>query len=197
MRSRRLACFILGLWLGGGLLVAWAAADGFRDVDRLLASPNPEATLQLRTLGPSAARMLFRYEVSERNRSLFRDWEVAQLIGGALFFFYLLFATLERKFALITVLIMIGVVVVQRFVVTPELISFGRNIDFVPADMPSAYRDRFWILHSGYAGLEALKWGAALALAVRYVFFGRRNRSENPLDEFDLVDKPDHRHVDG
>ena len=63
MHPRRLACFILGLWLGGGLLVAWAAADSFRAVDRLLAAPSPEASLRLRALGPSATRALFRYEV--------------------------------------------------------------------------------------------------------------------------------------
>jgi hypothetical protein len=196
MHTRRLACFILGLWLGGGLLVAWAASDSFRSVDRLLASPSPEATLRLRSLGPSAARTLFRYQVAEQNRTLFHDWEVAQIIGGSLFFFYLLFATKERKFPLIAVLAMVGVVLVQRFAVTPELVSFGRNIDFVPADIPSEFRDRFWILHSGYAGLEALKWGVALVLTGRNVFSSRRGRSENALDEFDLIDKPNHRHID-
>ena len=91
MHSRRLACFILGLWLGGGLLVAWAAADSFRAVDRLFTDASPEARLQLRTLGPSA-RTLLRYEVAERNRALFHTWERVQLVGGILFFFYLLFA---------------------------------------------------------------------------------------------------------
>jgi hypothetical protein len=197
MHSRRLACFILGLWLGGGLLVAWTAADAFRAVDRLLAAPSPEATLRLRALGPSAARTLLRYQASEQNRALFRDWEAVQLVGGSLFFFFLLFATRERKFPLITVLVMVVVVALQRFAVTPELVSLGRNIDFVPADMPSEFRDRFWILHSGYAGLEALKWGAALALAGRNVFSRRHGRSEKALDEFDLIDKPNHRHING
>ena len=82
----------------------------------------------------------------------------------------------------------------QRLVVTPELISFGRNIDFVPADIPSRFRDRFWIMHSGYVGLEALKWGAALALTGRNVS-SRRGRSDDARDEFDLIDKPNHRHV--
>jgi hypothetical protein len=195
MHPRRLACFVLGLWLGAGLLVAWAAADSFRAVDRLLASPSPEANLRLRALGPSAARTLFRYEVAERNRSLFHDWEIVQLIGGSLFFFFLLFGTTERKFPLITVLIMLGVVAVQRLMVTPELVSFGRNLDFVPAEIPSSFRDRFWMLHSGYAGLEALKWGAALALTVRNVVSRSRGRSEDALNEFDLIDKPNHRHI--
>src|SRR6185369_314677 len=98
MHPRRLACFIMGLWLGGGLLVAWMVTDNFRAVDRLLVDPRPEAAARLKPLGPSNARMLLRYEVSERNRALFRDWEAAQIIGGLLFFFYLLFGTTERKF---------------------------------------------------------------------------------------------------
>jgi len=195
MHPRRLTTFLLGLWLGGGLLVAWVVADSFSSVDRLLATPSIEAATRLKPIPAPAVRMLFRYEVAERNRTLFQDWEYIQLVGGSLFFFYLLFGTKERKFPIVTVLFMIGLVFLQRFLVTPELISYGRNLDFAPPNAPSNSRERFWLLHNGYLVLEALKWGAALLLAGRNIVAHRRESSEVALDEFDLIDKSNHGHV--
>jgi hypothetical protein len=139
--------------------------------------------------------MLLRYQVSEANRRLFHDWETLQLVGGAIFFLYLLFWTREGKFSLAAVLAMVAIVVLQRFLLTPELISYGRNIDFLPPDAISAARDRFWLIHSGYAAMEALKWGIVLVLVGRTIFWRRHDRSGDVLDEFDLIDKPNHRHI--
>jgi hypothetical protein len=195
MHSRRLACFVLGLWLGGGLLVAWIATQNFRVVDRLMLQPEPGAALHLKELGSANTRLLFRHQVSEQNRAMFESWEYAQFGLGMLFFFFLLFGTREKKFPLLVVLAMLAVVLLQRVLLTPELVSLGRNIDFVPADVPSPERTRFWVIHSAYSGLEVLKWGAGLALAASFIISTRRGRSDSPGDEFDLIDKPDHRHV--
>src|ERR1035441_1442758 len=103
MNSRRLACFLLGIWMGGGLLMLWVAAESFGSVDRLLAQPHPVATAQFKALGRADARLLLRYQVAEQNRWYFQTWETAQIVIGVLFFFFLLFLTRENKFALITI----------------------------------------------------------------------------------------------
>src|SRR5215831_6530704 len=97
MHSRRLACLILGLWLAGGMFMAWVATENFRSVDRLMDSPNPMASLEFRTLGPQASRLLLRYAASEQNRYFFETWETVQILLGVLFFFFLLFGTHEDK----------------------------------------------------------------------------------------------------
>ena len=50
MHYRRIACFMLGLWLGGGLLMAWFGVASFRTVDHMLSRPNPVFAAQMRAL---------------------------------------------------------------------------------------------------------------------------------------------------
>src|SRR4051794_31136471 len=99
MHARRLACFLLGLWLAGGLFMAWVATQNFREVDRLLSRDNPAATLRLKPLG-NDARPILRYQASEMNRWLFQSWEKVQLGFGTLFFFVMLFGSRENRFVL-------------------------------------------------------------------------------------------------
>src|SRR3954462_14937114 len=99
MHARRLACFLLGLWLAGGLFMAWVATQNFREVDRLLSREDPAATLRLQPLG-AEARTILRYHASEMNRWLFRNWEIVQLVFGTAFFFVMLFGSRENKFVL-------------------------------------------------------------------------------------------------
>lgn len=136
MHSRRVACFLLGIWLGAAILMAWVATENFRSVDRLLAKPSPAALLSLKTLGPAGARMLLRYQASEQNRWLFEAWGTVQLIGGSGFFLFLLFGTREGKYPLILVLVMLAVVLLQLFLLTPAMISLGRLVDFLPPVNP-------------------------------------------------------------
>src|SRR5690242_11769627 len=106
MRSRRLACFLLAVWITGGVFMAWVATENFRSVDRLIGNANPLATMEFRTLGVDASRNLLRYQVSEQNRFYFETWEIAQLLLGLFFFFFLLFCTREGKYSLLVALLM-------------------------------------------------------------------------------------------
>lgn len=194
MRYRRIACLLLGLWLGGGLLMAWIAIDSFRSVDRLLAAPGPVVAIQVKALGPGGARALLRHQAAEQNRAFFETWESLQLILGVGFLSFLLFGSNEGKFSLLLLLVMFLIVVAQRFLITPELSSLGRTFDFIPADVPSVERNQFWMLHSLYTGSEMIKWGLGLVLGARLVFH-RERRSLDPGHEFDVVDKANHRHI--
>jgi hypothetical protein len=156
--------------------MAWVAAESLGSVDRLLARPHPAATAEFKALGRADARLLLRYQVSEQNRRYFETWEVAQIIIGALFFFFVLFATRENRFALFLILSMVAGVVVQRSMLTPAMTSLGRMIDFVPPDTPSGDRNQFWVLHSWYWGVEVGKLVLGLALAARLIAH-RRGRS--------------------
>jgi len=174
----------------------WVAAESFGSVDRLLARPPPVATAQFKALGRADARLLLRYQVAEQNRWYFQTWEEAQIVIGALFFFFLLFATGESPFALLLVLLMIAGVLAQRFLLTPGMISLGRMIDFASPNALTGERTQFWVLHSWYWGVELVKWALGLALAVRLIS-RRGGRSGNARQHFDMVDKANYRHVNG
>jgi hypothetical protein len=176
--------------------MTWVAAESFSSVDRLLARPHPVATAEFKALGRAEARLLLRYQVAEQNRWYFETWEIAQIIMGALFFFFVLFATEENKFALFLILLMIAGVVIQRALLTPAIVSLGRLIDFVPPDTSSGEGTQFWVMHTWYWGVELGKWSLCLALAARLISH-RQGRSGNARKEINLVDKANHRHVNG
>lgn len=182
--------------MGGALLMAWIAAEGFSSVDRVLARPHSTATLQFKALGRADARLLLRYQVAEQNRWYLEKWESVQIAMGALFLFFVLFATEENKVVLFLIFSMIASVVVQRVLLTPAVISLGRMIDFLPPDAPSRVRTQFSVLHGFYWGVELVKWVLGLALAARLISH-RSRRSGNARQEFNLVDKANHRHVNG
>jgi hypothetical protein len=195
MHARRLACFLLGMWLAGGIFMAWIATQNFREVDRLLSRADPVATLRLKPLGADA-RMTLRYQASEQNRRLFRTWETVQILFGASFFLLLLFGSRENKFTLVGVLLLIALVLVQKFVLTPELIALGRMIDFVPPDIKSPDRSKFWVIHSAYSGVELLKRALIVGLSGKMVFSRQRSgRSRDSRREVDRVDKANYRSV--
>lgn len=186
---------MLGLWLAGGLFMAWVATENFASADRLAAQPEPAATLRIKLLGRDEARLLLRYEAAEQNRYYFEFWESVQVVVGALFFFFLLFGTTEGKFSLALALAMLAIVGAQRFILTPELKAVGRLLDFAPAVALRGERARFRVLHTAYVGIEMGKW--ALQLLLAGVLIGRgRLRSGYARQQFDVVDKANYRHVD-
>ena len=183
--------------------MAWIATENFRGVDRLLDQPNPLAKLGFQTLendrnlGAGAARLLLRYQVAEQNRYYFESWEIVQIVLGSLLFFFLLFGTREDKYSLAGVLLMLVLVAVQRFLLTPELTVLGRNLDFVPLADTSSERGRFWLLHNFYSVMELVKWAVGLFLAGRLVVGRRHRKSRGDVrQQLDMVDKANHRHVD-
>ncbi len=197
MHSRRLACFILGLWVAGGMFMAVVAIENLRSVDRLLNSPNPVASLEFRTLGTQSSRLLLRYAASEQNRYLVENWEIAQIFLGILFFLFILFGTHEGKFSLFVGLALLLITVAQRLFLTPEIVAVGRTMDFVPPDAQSGARIKLMVLQRGYELIELFKWIVALSLAGRLVF-ARRSRSSRAevKQQLDMLKKPAYREAD-
>jgi hypothetical protein len=185
-------CFILGLWFGGGLVMAWYGARSFNTVDDLMNSSNPAFAVQTKPLGQAATRLVLHYQIVEQNRSFFRSWEIFQIILGLLFFSYLLFGTTEGKFALSVSLGMVFLTLVQRLGISPELGVIGRSMNYVPPEFSGQEHAKFWLLHNAYLGVDALKYGLGLLLGALAL---TRKRSSDPLNQFNMIDKANHRHV--
>jgi hypothetical protein len=197
MHARRLACFLLGLWLAGGLFMAWVATQSFHEVDRLLSHTDPVATFHYQPLGEDA-RPLMRFQASELNRFLFHNWENVQLALGVALLVFMLFWSHENKLVLAGILLLLLLTVAQRFVLSPEITLLGRVIDFAPATSNQPQRNQFWIAHTAYAAVEVTKWVLALLITARMVFSSRRSgRSRDSRHKLDGVDKRDNRNVNG
>jgi hypothetical protein len=192
MHYRRIVCFLLGFWLGGGILMAWYGARSFSTVETIMSQSNPAFVAQTKALGTDATRLVLRYAVAEQNSWMFRNWETMQIILGVLFFCYLLFGTLEGKFSLGVMLAMLALTMIQRLWISPELATSGRIMGYIPGDLAAQERARFWLLHNAYLGVEALKFGLGMILGAIVL---SRKRSVDPLNQFDMIDKANHRHV--
>jgi hypothetical protein len=195
MHVRRLVCFLLGAWLGGSFFMTMVATQNFRSVDRLLMNASPTAEQHIKSMGGrEEARRFLRYSVSEQNRWYFETWESAQFAIGAAVFLLLLLASHEGKFALGMALAPLLVLIVQRFLLTPQIVAVGRTLDFASRQAVAGSR-LFWVLHSAYSAVEILKWALIAILAGRLVWRWRR-RSGDARQQVDLIDEADHRHID-
>jgi hypothetical protein len=192
MHYRRILALLLGLWLGGGLVMAMFGARSFQTVRSVMNSSNPAFAVQTKPLGPANTRSVLRFQIAEENRFLFQNWEYLQLLLGVFFFSYMLFGTLEGKINLGLALVMVLLTALQRFGISGELGTLGRSLDYLPAEVLNAERARFWMLHSAYLAVEALKFGIGLVLLISVL---RHGRSVDPVNKFDMVDKANHRHV--
>ena len=182
MHFRRFACFLLGLWLGGGLFMDMVVTQNFRSVDRLLAKPAPPATQQIEKLGPAEARVFLRHQVSEQNRWYFETWGLIGAGIGAALLLILIFGSTEKNFSLLVALLMLLIAVVQRFALTPQMVVLGRIIDWIPIDQPSPERSRFWMLHNAFVGLEMLNWALGVFLTGKLLFRRRRRPGEQDAE---------------
>jgi hypothetical protein len=148
--------FAMGAWLAGNVMVAVVAAENFYTIDRLLAgSSNRVFASEVERVGYPETRDLLRYLSSELNRRYFRLWNMAQLAIGVLVLW--LIAGRSTAKARWGVLAMVGLAAVATVWLTPQIISVGRSLDFVPRDpLPPSF-DRFWMLHGAYTFLEVCK----------------------------------------
>jgi hypothetical protein len=166
MHSRRLVCLLLGIWIGGAALAAWAAAVAARSPERLIKEPAaPAARVELKNLGQGAARA-FRYQAAEQNRVLAEDWGRAQLMIGTALFLFLLFGTAERKGLLALALAMLILTAIQRFLLAPEMDALGRVMDYGQPGIDAGGRSKLGAFSTAYRILEALKWTAGGLLAL-------------------------------
>ena len=164
--KQRWAMFAMGAWFAGNVMVAVVAAENFYTVDRLLAGSTSRVfASEVARVGYSETRDLLRYLSSELNRHYFRLWNMTQLTIGLLVV-WLIAAGPSTARARWGVLGMVGLVAVASVWLTPQIISVGRSLDFVPRNPSPSSLHRFWTLHAVYTFLEACKLLVGLIVSI-------------------------------
>ena len=194
MHARRLACFILGMWLAAGIAIAWLEREDFQTIQDVLSQPDPAVAERVKVLGAHETYLLMGHVAAEQRQRTIRSWEDLQLVLGLGFFFFLLFGTREGKLSLAIALLLVGLVMLERLLLTPEALSLARIAGFAHNRAASAEEVRRTVLSSTHAGFEFAKWILEAALAAVLVV-RRGGRSGDSGDQLDVVDKPDHGHV--
>ena len=194
MHARRLACFILGMWLAAGLAVAWLERGDFETIGEVLAQPDDAVAQRMKALGAHETYLLMGRVAWEQRQRTTENWESVQLLAGMGFFFFLLFGTHQGKLPLGMGLLLVGIVALERFLLTPEVLSLGRAAGFASGSALSAEDMRRMVLSSTHQGFEITKWIVQAALAA-VMIVRRAHRSGGAGDQFQVVDKPNHGHV--
>ena len=63
------------------------------------------------------------------------------------------------------VVVLLAIVIAMLVYLTPQIVSLGRSLDFVPRDPAPPGMQRFWMLHAAYTSLEMLKLVVGLLVA--------------------------------
>lgn len=159
---RQWALVILGAWIAGSICMSVVATENFYTIDRLLSlRANSTFAAAVDRLGAVEARDLLRYLSSELNRLYFQLWNGAQIVLGALALWLLSGSTARPvgrgKIAKRGIGAMLAIVVLMLVYLTPQIVTLGRSLDFVPRDPAPPGMSRFWILHAAYTSLEMIK----------------------------------------
>jgi hypothetical protein len=171
-RNHTMAIAVLGLWLGLTLFMWFAAARSFGTVERVLQSQNPQLLKITKPLSATETREILRHLASEINRALFSAYGWAQVVLGALFLFLVWRQTPRDTTVVIFAGAMLAIVLVLTSVITPQIVTLGRSIDFVPRNPRPPEMGRFGMLHGAFTGLDGVKLLTGLGLLIRWIVRG-------------------------
>jgi hypothetical protein len=194
MHTRRMAGFLLGVWLGGSLLMILIQVENLRFTASLWTTPSDQAAELLKKTTPREnVELLMRYQAAEQNRRYTYTWEEAQfglalILGGCLFM-----GTQRRIFPMLFCGLMLLMVIFQHLGVTPELAYRGRDVDFPPGNASYSGQTRVWALYQVYGWVEGTKLVLGTLLA-GYLFIFRAGRTRRQIK---AIDYPQHSHIDG
>jgi hypothetical protein len=184
MFTRRVALFLLGIWIGCCLLVDFQALQRNRVATRVLDNPAEQARTDMLKAGPEASGRLLRHLAGEQVRDTLTTWEQAQYVIGAAMILLLVFSAQRKPIAIGMCGLMTLLVFVQHQMITPELSYVGRALDFTPEAASFSLATRSWTLTQMYTGSEVVKLlaGGALAsyfFAMESVVKRRKSRSKS------------------
>ena len=196
MSSRRISVFLLGFWLGCILFMGWVATHNLGSVEPILKQSDRQLQREIKDIGYDRVKTLLRFEAAELNRHYFYHWEWIQLLLAVVATLVLLDATSGNKFTMVMMGGIILMLLVQHFLIEPEMIELGRGLDFAPADQMLDERRAFRTFHTYYSSIEAIKAVLIGLISVRMLLHGSSGKRRRRSGKVDVVDETDNCHVD-
>jgi hypothetical protein len=178
MHTRRLGAFLIGAWLLGTLLVMFTTSQSYRNVDRFLTSPPPQASTAVDNVGSELMRQILRFQASEHNRHVKETWEMMQLGLGAALLATSFLTSHRSRVVFICAALMIAMVLTMYLYFTPVMNALARSFDLLPLTAAVREREDFSHYAVWYRVFEVLKTMLALVVAARLLF-----------DRYELQDK--------
>jgi len=158
--------------MGAGFFADFAVTRNFATVETFLADPGSAGTsVELNRIGRGRERTILRRNAAEENNFLFEVWEWTELALGTTLFLSLALGERPHKLMLAAPAVMLAIVAVQRFYLSPQVTELGRKIADLPLTDP--LNKTFWTFHGIYSGAEIVKILVGVALALRLAVRGK------------------------
>lgn len=170
-RTQLVVIALLGAWTALTLFMWLAATRSFRTVDRVLTESRAEFEAAAKPLGADTTREVLRYLASEINRTMFKAYSGTEIVLGILVL-VLLARSSADTLSIVLATLMLALVLILGLVIQPQIVTVGRQIDFLARNPAPAQMSRFWMLHGTFTGLDSLKLLAGLVLLVRLIVRG-------------------------
>lgn len=160
MKLDPLLHLVLGIWLGGSVILGAVVAYNFSGIDDLF-DRNPRLQ-EHAGFAPDDAdskkSSLLWVHSSELNRVFFEVWNRTQLVLGSLAVLLAVRGRVGRApIAILAIAAaMVGLI---HWVLEPQIVALGRQLDFLPRDPRPPMLDAFQRLHGIYFTAESLRFG--------------------------------------
>jgi hypothetical protein len=167
--------------------MAFVVLENLHSVAPLMSSSAAPVLSMIKTLGPDQMTLLLHHQASEQNRNMMYVWEQAQIVLGLVLGGCLYFATQKRLLSLVLCGIMLTLVLIQFWAITPEMAYRGRETDFPTGSTPQTVIVRTLLLYQMLVVTEVMKLVVGGILA-SYLFAFRTSRKRSSRREADTID---------
>jgi len=154
---RRIATFLLGAWIGCSILILVIVLQNPSEAGLVVSAPVDGARALIEKMGAGEAQMLLRHFSNEQSRAFLANWELAQMVLTLVMLVTLILSGQRWALPVILTVVMLIVVLVQHFGITPDLLFYGRQADFVRQEASFSLDSQIWTLTRAYGALEAVK----------------------------------------
>jgi hypothetical protein len=192
MHTRRLITFLLGIWFALVVSVSGVSMTSLQVAGNTAKSPPGEPARALFVIGEPMTEQLFRYIASEINRTLFETCGLIELALVLTIGIILFLQNYSRPATILAGVLLLGVCA-SHFLVTPQVVSLGRILDFRPAEMMIAERERLTRLNMLYGALTIFRLLCGGGITV--ILLHRRSRRRS--GKVDSIDNAEDGHIDG
>jgi hypothetical protein len=196
MSSRRISVFLLGFWLACMMFMGWVAMHNLGSVDPILKQSDRQLQREIKDIGYDRVKTLLRFEAAELNRYFFYKGEWLQLLLALITTLVLLDATSANKLTMVIMAGMILMILVQHFLIEPEMVELGRGLDFAAADQMLDERRAFSTYHTYYSSIEVIKIALVSLISVRMLLHGSSGKRRRRSGKVEMVDDADNGHID-
>jgi len=196
MHTRRLITFLIGAWFTLILTIAGVATTSSQVAQNVAKAPPGEAARALFVVGEPMTQAMFAYVASEINRTLFEFSGLAEL-GIVFTLAAILLLTNYSRTATVLAGVMLLTAFASHLLLTPQVVSQGRILDFRPVEMMLADRARFANLQMLFGVLIAFRILTGVWIAGVLLYRGPNSRMRRRRGDVDAIDNTENSHVNG